>query len=240
VARFRLRKQTQGEYRGGDLSGSLVTLHDPAGLASEAYRILRTSLLYAEVDAPPKVILTTSPGAMDGKSITCSNLGVVLAQAGKETLVLEGDLREPSLHRIFGVRNSNGVVNVLSGEYDISEVWREPFPGLRVVSAGPIPPNPAELLGSYRFAELITHVRQLFDYVLIDSPPTGSVSDPMIIAARADAVLLVVDSQGTSKRSLRGAMRSLEAVGAPVLGTVMNKFDRAKNDRYSNVYAIQR
>jgi len=207
-------------------------------MASEAYRILRTGLLYAEVDAPPKVIVTTSPSTMDGKSITCSNLGVVLAQAGKETLVLEGDLREPSLHRIFGVRNSNGVVNVLSGEYELSEVWREPFPGLRVVSAGPIPPNPAELLGSHRFAELITEVRQLFDYVLIDSPPTGSVSDPMIVAARADGVLLVVDSQGTSKRSLRGAVRSLEAVGAPVLGTVMNKFDRAKNDRYSNVYAL--
>jgi capsular exopolysaccharide synthesis family protein len=236
VARFRSRKQAQGSDS-GEISGSLVTILDPAGMAAEAYRMLRTSLLFAKVDAPPKVILTTSPSSADGKSITCANLGVALAQAGKDTLLLEGDLREPSLHGLFGLRNTDGVVNVLSGERDLSEVLREPFPGLKVIPAGPVPPNPAELLGSYRFAELITQVRAEFDNVLIDSPPTGSVSDPMIIATRADAVLLVVNSQGTSKRSVRGAVRSLEAVGASVMGTVMNNFDGVKNSPYHDVYS---
>ncbi len=187
-------------------------------------------------NTPPTVILITSPGLMDGKSTTCANLAAVLAQAGKQTLVIDSDLREPNLHKIFGVPNVSGVVNVLSGEYDLSEVWTEPLPGLKILSAGPIPPNPAELLSSGHFAELIGQARRLFDYVLIDSPPTEVVSDPMIIATQADAVLLVLDSQGTSRGSLRKAMRNLQAVGANVLGTVMNKAPQTKADRYDYSY----
>jgi receptor protein-tyrosine kinase len=160
---------------------------------------------------------------MDGKSTTCANLAVVLAQAGKGTLVIDADLHEPSLHKIFGVSNVKGMVNVLSGEYDLSETCTDLFPGLKVLSSGPIPPNPAELLISGRLAPLIGQARQLFDYVLIDSPPTELVSDPMIIATQADAVILVLNSEETGKGSLHKAMRNLEAVGANVLGTVINK-----------------
>ncbi len=220
----------------GTPSEHLVTLLDPAGAASEAYRSLRTSLLYAKMDAPPTVILITSPGLADGKSTTCANLAVVLAQAGKETLVIDGDLRKPSLHRIFGVPNVSGMVNVLSGEHDLSEVCTEPFPGLKMLSTGPIPPYPTELLSSGRFEELLGQARQLFDYVLVDSPPTELVSDPMIIAAQVDAVLLVLDSQGTSKGSLRKAVRNLEAVGANVLGTLVNKAPKAQTGRYGYSY----
>jgi capsular exopolysaccharide synthesis family protein len=231
VARFRSRRQAQNDEVDA-LSGQLVTLLDSAAVASEAYRSLRTSLLYAVANAPPTVILITSPGLMDGKSTTCANLAVVLAQAGKETLVIDGDLHEPSLHKIFGVPNVNGMVNVLSGEYDLSEMCTELFPGLKVLSTGPIPPNPAELLISGRLAPLIGQARQLFDYVLIDSPPTELVSDPMIIATQADAVILVLNSEETGKGSLHKAMRNLEAVGANVLGTVINKAPKAKPGRY--------
>jgi capsular exopolysaccharide synthesis family protein len=233
VARFRSRRQAQNDEVDA-LSGQLVTLLDPAAVASEAYRSLRTSLLYAVANAPPTVILITSPGLMDGKSTTCANLAVVLAQAGKETLVIDGDLHEPSLHKIFGVPNVNGMVNVLSGEYDLSEMCTEPFPGREVLSTGPTPPNPAELLISGRLAPLIGQARQLFDYVLIDSPPTELVSDPMIIATQADAVILVLNSEETGKGSLHKAMRNLEAVGANVLGTVINKAPKAKPGRYGN------
>jgi capsular exopolysaccharide synthesis family protein len=231
VARFQLQRQAQKDNVDTP-SKPLVTLLDPAGVASEAYRSLRTSLLYAAVDAPPTVISITSPGSEDGKSITCANVAVVLAQADKETLVIDGDLREPSLHRIFGVPNVSGLVNVLHGEHDLLEESKEPFPGLKIISTGPIPPNPAELLSSGRFAELVGQARRLFDYVLIDSPPTELVSDPMIIATQADAVLLVLDAEGTRKGSLRKAMRNLEAVGANVLGTVMNKASKAETSSY--------
>ena len=232
MAHFRLKREDLQKDEAGTPSERLVTLLDPAGPASEAYRSLRTNLLYAAMDAPPTVILITSPGSADGKSTTCANIAMVLAQAGKETLVIDGDLREPSLHKFFGVQNVNGLVNVLSGEYGLSEVCAEPFPGLKMIPTGPIPPYQAELLSSDRFAELLDQARRLFDYVLIDSPPTALVSDPMIIAAQADAVLLVLNSEETGKGSLRMAMRDLEAVGANVLGTVMNKAPKSKPGRY--------
>ena len=235
MTHFRLHRQAQKD-KVGTRSKPLVTLLDPAGVASEAYRSLRTSLLYAAVDAPPTVIQITSPSSGDGKSTTCANLAVVLAQADKQTLVIDGDLREPGLHRFFDMPNINGVVNVLSGEHELLEVCKEPIPGLHVISAGPIPPNPAELLSSGRFSELVGQARRLFDYVLIDSPPTGLVSDPMIIATQADGVLLVLDSEGTSRGSLRKAVRSLQAVGANVLGTVMNKAPQTEVGRYGYGY----
>ena len=232
---FRLRRQAQKD-KGGTRSKPLVTLLDPAGMASEAYRSLRTSLLYAAVDAPPTVILITSPGSGDGKSTTCANLAVVLAQADKQTLVIDGDLREPALHKYFDAPNVSGVVDVLAGEHELLKVCKEPIPGLHLVSAGPIPPNPAELLSSGRFSELVGQARRIFDYVLIDSPPTELASDPMIIATQTDGVLVVVDSKGTNKGSLRKAVRNLEAVGANVLGTVMNKAPKVETGRYGYGY----
>jgi capsular exopolysaccharide synthesis family protein len=235
VARFRRRRQAENDTVGSPPK-PLVTLLDPAGVASEAYRSLRTSLLYAAVDAPPTVILITSPGSRDGKSTTCANLGVALAQAGKRTLIIDGDLREPSVHKFFDVPNVSGVVDVLAGQYELLEVCKEPVPGLHIISAGPIPPSPGELLGSGRFSDLVGQARRLFDYVLIDSSPTGMVSDPMIIATQADGVLLVVDSEGTSQGSLRKAVRNLGAVGANVMGTVMNKSQKAEISRYGHGY----
>ena len=226
------KKRAQKNNNTTDLAGYLVTVLDPTGTTSEAYRALRTNLIYAAVDTPPKVILLTGPGHKVGKSTTCANLGVVLAQAGKKTLIIDCDLRKPDVHRIFGVRNVLGWVNVVHGEHNLSEVWMEALPELKVVPVGPIPPNPAELLGSVRFAELLNEARQLFDYVLIDSPPTESVSDPTIIAAQADAVVLVLDSQVTRKVSLRRAVHGLEAVGANILGTVMNNAEDTRVGSY--------
>jgi receptor protein-tyrosine kinase len=235
VARFWSQRQAQKDNVDG-LSEQLVTVLDPAAAASEAYRSLRTTLLYAVANTPPAVILITSPGLMDGKSTTCANLAVVLAQAGKETLVIDGDLHKPSLHKIFGVPNVNGMVNVLSDEYDLSEMCTEPLPGLKILSTGPIPPNPTELLISGRLAHLIGQARQLFDYVLIDSPPTELVSDPMIIATQADAVMLVLNSEETSKASMHRAVHDLEAVGANVVGTVINKAPKTETRRYEYNY----
>ena len=231
MARFLSRRHTQKDEVDA-LSAQLVTVLDPASVASEAYRSLRTTLLYAVANTPPTVILITSPGLMDGKSTTCANLAVVLAQAGKETLVIDGDLHKPSLHKIFGVPNINGMVNVLTGEYDLSEMCTEHFPGLKILSTGPIPPSPAELLISGRLVPLIRQARQLFDYVLIDSPPTELVSDPMIIATQADAVMLVLNSEETSKASMHRAVHDLEAVGANVVGTVINKAPKPETRRY--------
>jgi capsular exopolysaccharide synthesis family protein len=215
-----------------DLSGSLITVSEPRGAASEDYRSLRTSLLYSLVDTPPKVVVVTSPGPSDGKSTTCANLGVVLAQAGKQTLIVDCDMRKPTMHNLFRLRNFAGLVDALVKDLDLSDMSHEPLPGLKVVTTGPIPPNPAELLSSRRFTELLNQPREEFDYVLLDVPPVGIVSDPTIAATQGDGVLLVVNAQNTRKGSVREAMRSLEGVGANVLGTVMNNVKASKGGYY--------
>jgi capsular exopolysaccharide synthesis family protein len=208
-----------------ELASRLVTVTDSTSVASEAYRTLRTNLIYSLLDTPPKVIVFTSPGPGEGKSTTCANLGVVLSQAGKEVLIVDCDFRKPVMHKFFGMRNFQGVVDVLAGEKRVQEIWREPVEGLKVVPVGPIPPNPSEILGTSRFTDFLSGVRKEFDYVLVDAPPVGMVSDPAILATQGDGVLLVLDAQNTRKGSVRQAMRSMETVGASVLGTVMNNVD---------------
>src|SRR5918997_609543 len=215
-----------------ELTARLVTIQEPNGVGSEAYRTLRTNLLYALVDNPPKVVVLTSPGQGEGKSTTCINLAVVLAQAAQSTLVLDCDLRRPVVHKFFGLRNLHGITDVLVGERSLDEVWHEPVEGLKVIPAGPIPPNPVEILGSQRFSEFLASVRERFDYVLIDASPIGPVSDPVVLATQGDGVLLILDAQHTRKGSLRQAMRSLEAVDANVLGTVMNNVKVAGGGYY--------
>jgi capsular exopolysaccharide synthesis family protein len=220
-----------------ELAGRLVTLLDPSSPAAEAYRTLRTNLLYAAVlDEPAKVIVLTSPGPGEGKSTTCANLGVVLAQAGKATLILDCDFRKPVIHRFFGIRNLYGMVDVLGGQRDLQEVGAEPVEGLKVIPVGYIPPNPSELLGIRRFAELLASFRAEFDYVLVDAPPVGVVSDPAILSTHADGVLLVSDAQKTRKGSVRQATRSLEAVGTTVFGTVMNNVKVTNESYYKYQY----
>lgn len=217
------------------LYGNLVTLLAPDSLASEAFRSLRANLVYAVVDSPPKVIMVTSPGPREGKSTVCSNLGVALAQAGMGTLIVDCDLRKPALHEIFGLRNFLGLVNALVRENSLQEVWHDAAPNLKVVPAGPTPLNPAELLGSERLSELLDETKGAYDYVLLDVPPIGAVSDPAVLAHRVDGVFLTVDAQNTRKRSVQRGMRSLETVGANVLGTVMNnvKFSKAEERYYA-------
>lgn len=223
----------------GDLSGRLTTVLDPSGLASEAYRTLRTNLFYSLADTPPEVIVLTSPGPQEGKSTTCANLGVVLAQADKSTLVVDCDLRKPVIHKIFGLRNVHGLTNTLAGERNLEDVWHEPLKDLKVVTVGPVPINPAEVLSSRRFAEFLERVRQEFDYVLVDAPPTQLVSDAAVLATQGDGVLLVLDAQKTRKGAVRQAIRSLEAVGAKILGTVMNNVRSARGGYYYGDYTYR-
>ncbi len=233
----RRAKQRQGREGAEDLSARLVTLKAPEGIASEAYRTLRTSLIYSLVDDPPKVITVTSPGPREGKSTTCANLGVVLAQAGKSVLLIDCDLRRPVIHKLFELRNLRGFVDILAREGEVEDNWHEPLENLKVVTAGSVPPNPAELLGSERFSALLGQFREDFDYVILDAPPVQLVSDPAIIASQTDGVLLVLDAQNTRKMSVRRSIRSLEAVGANVLGTIMNNVRASGAGYYGYTYS---
>lgn len=230
--RRRVQENVTKEDLAVDLSDRLVTLLEPASAASEAYRTLRTNLMYSFVDNPPRTIVLTSPKPREGKSTTCANLAVTLSQAGKTVLLLDCDLRRPIMHKIFGLRNLKGLADVMTGDARLQEIEKEFLAGLNVVTTGPVPFNPTEMLGSERFAQLLATARKRFDYILIDAPPVEPVSDSVILATQADGVLLVFDAQNTRKVSLRRSARDIEAVGGRVLGTTMNNMKPHKNNYY--------
>lgn len=213
----------------GSLDGGLATVEDPAGMASEAYRVLRANLLHALADPSPRVILVTSPGPGEGKSTVCANLGVVLSQAGKRTLVVDCNLQGPHLHEIFGTHNSRGLSDALASEGDPGELFQEPLRNLKLMTAGSVPHNPSELLETQGFADFLDRSRRDFDHVLIDSssvlsgssPPRTS-AEPIVLAARADGVLLVLNAGRAREGTLRHAVRAIGAVGGNVVGTVLN------------------
>src|SRR5215210_2018420 len=235
MTRLQRRANAMSSGKHGGLSDTLVTVVDPTGPASEAYRMMRTNLFYASVDDPPKVVVLTSAGPREGKSTTAANLGVALSEAGKNTLVVDCDLRKPTLHNYFETRNMTGLVDILTMRRKLEDIWHEPMLKLKLITAGPPPLNPAELLGSQRFGEFLEESRRKFDYVLVDTPPVTVVADAAIVGALGDGVLLVVDAQGTRKNTLRQAMRDLEGVGARVLGTVLNNV-AATNGEYTYGY----
>ena len=223
----------EDEQRNG-FSGGLVAAREPAGVASEAYRVLRTKLLYPLAGSPPKVIVLTSADRREGRTTTAANLGATLAQAGNKVLVVDCDLRNPALHRMLGLKNTRGLANILLGEQRAQEVWQEPIPGLKLISAGPLPPDPTDLLSSRRLTQLLEEMRQEFDYVLVDTPPVGP-ADSFVLTAHADAVLLIVHSERTRKEALQQALRDLQSVEANVLGTVVNGFGAPQDGYYSNL-----
>lgn len=222
-----------------DFSRRLVALTAPSSTAAETYRTLRTNLLYGFMTNPPRTIVITSPGSGEGKSTTCANLGIVLAQAGKNTLIADCDMRRPVMHKTFGLHNTRGLVDVLSEELKPEEVWQQPLNNLKVITVGFIPFNPAELLGSSQFARFLGWAREEFDYVLMDSSPLRLVSEPVVLTSQADGVILVFDAQRTRKRAVMQSIRSLQAVEANILGTVMNGAKASERDHYRDGYAYK-
>jgi capsular exopolysaccharide synthesis family protein len=211
-----------------DPLGRLVTISDPTSAIADAFHVLGANLQYAHMDAHSKVIALTSPGPGEGKTTVCANLGVVLAQADESVLIVDCDLHRPAVHGVFGLRNLQGLENVLSGERRSQEIQQEPMPGLRIVTTGPLPPYPAELLGSMRFNEFLRQAGSEFDYVLLDCPPVSMVPDALVLAAQADGVLVVLDAQGTRKVALRRTIHGLESVRSNILGTVIGNVEVGK------------
>lgn len=215
----------------------LVTHRHPKSPAAEAFRTLRTSLAFASPE-PVRTLLVTSAGPEEGKSTVVSNLAVVMAQAGKRVLVVDADLRKPQQHRIFEVPNHRGLTNVLVGEADIGEVVSAtPVPGVDLVSSGPIPPNPAELLDSDRARSLWPALAAQYQCVLIDSPPLVAVADSVILSTQVEGVLVVVKAGVTRTDLLRESRALLEKAGARILGAILNEVRHAPRDyRYYYYY----
>lgn len=207
----------------------LTTLTAPKSASAEAYRTLRTSMLFAAAQRGIKTILVCSASAGEGKSTTAANLSVVLANADKRVILVNADLRKPRVHRFFQMRNKVGIVNVLSGEAKPWEALVDPgIENLRLLPSGPIPSRPAELLGSEAMGELLAELRHVTDFIIIDSAPVLVVSDALALAPLCDGALFVADADATSRGAVAHAREQLEQVGAEIIGSVLNNFDVSK------------
>jgi capsular exopolysaccharide synthesis family protein len=215
------------------LAYSLITLEQAKSPISEAYRTLRTNVQFTSVDSETKKIMITSTGPQEGKSSTVANLAVSVAQAGKSVLVVDADLRNPTQHKLFGVANGLGLSVALVQDQDYRKYVQETaVPGVTLLTGGPIPPNPAELVGSKRMKRLIVEASEQFDIVLIDTPPIIAVTDAAILAQEVDGVILVLASGKVNKDIAQRAKDLLDKVGAKILGAVLNKVEM-KSSEYS-------
>jgi succinoglycan biosynthesis transport protein ExoP len=212
----------------------LVTQSRPKSQMAEAYRALRTSLLLTSPGGPPKVILITSALPQEGKTTTSINSAIVLAQKGTRVLLIDADLRRPSIHKTLGMGPGSGLSNVLTGSATLRQaIIRSPIlPDLFVLPAGTPPPNPAELLASTNMKDVLDELRQQFDHIVIDTPPTLSVTDAVALSTSADRVILVIRSGQTTKQALRRARDILLSVNAPVCGVLLNAVDLRSPDYY--------
>jgi succinoglycan biosynthesis transport protein ExoP len=212
----------------------LVTQVRPQSQMAESYRALRTSLLLSNLGSPPKVIMVTSALPQEGKSTTSTNTAIVLAQKGVRVLLIDADLRRPSIHKILGMGPRSGLSNVLTGSATLEKAITQTsiLPNLFILPAGTPPPNPAELLASSNMRDMLTELRDQFDHIIVDTPPSLSVTDAVVLSQRADAVVLVIRSGQTTKQSLRRARDLLAQVSAKVVGVLLNAVDLSSPDYY--------
>ncbi len=211
-----------------------VTQVRPQSQMAESYRALRTSLLLSNLGAPPKVIMVTSARPQEGKTTTSINTAIVLAQKGIRVLLVDADLRRPSIHKTLGMGPRSGLSNVLTGSASVQQtISVSPIlPNLFIMPAGAPPPNPAELLASSNMRDLIAELREMYDHIVIDTPPTLSVTDAVVLSPRADATILVIRSGQTTKQALRRSRDILMQVNAHVAGVLLNAVDLTSPDYY--------
>lgn len=210
-------------------AAGLVAYAEPKSAAAEAYRTLRTNIQFASPDKPVHTLLATSTSPDDGKSTTIANLAITFAEAGSPTILVDADLRRPHLHTIFGLPNDIGLTTLVAelargtdNSTPVLSLQETPMANLQVLTSGPIPPNPAEILSSRRMAEILVTLKGQADYILIDTPPIIAVSDAAILAPSVDGVLLVVNA-GKTRRDLAVKARDmLQQINANILGVVLN------------------
>jgi len=213
----------------------LITKLNPRSPISEQYRTIRTNLQFSSVDEDLQSLLVTSPGPGAGKSITAANLAVVYAQQGLKTLLIDADLRKPTVHYTFRLNNLRGLSNVLIGSNSLEEsVEKTDVDDLEVLSCGPIPPNPAELLASKKMEKTLQDAYRLYDMVIFDTPPTLAVADARILANIVDGSLVVIRSKVTQIEEAERTIQIMQEGKARLLGTVLN--DREKTNATYHYY----
>jgi tyrosine-protein kinase Etk/Wzc len=222
--RKKSHKNESEEQQAKRIAASLVTHFEPKSAVSEAYRTFRTNIQFAQLDKPVKTLLVTSPSAGEGKSTTIANLAITMAQQQIKTVLIDADLRKPVLHSVFGLDRQKGLTHYLTGKAGLEQVIQPTrIENLSLISSGPLPPNPAELLGSQKLRELVERLQGRYEMILFDSPPAMAVTDAVVLSTLLDGAVLVATSGQTHRNSLRYANQALKNVGANLLGVILNR-----------------
>lgn len=216
---------------------NLIVSKNPKSPVSEAFRTLRTNLQFSTIDDSIKSLVMTSPGPGEGKSTVIANLAVTMAQSGKKVLLIDCDLRKPTVHKKLGIPNSGGMTNLLIQKKQIDEcIMETEIPNLYVITSGPIPPNPAELLGSNRMKSLIREFENVFDITLIDAPPVLAVTDAQILSKICSGTIITTAHGQSEKEAIIKAKELLDATDSKILGIVFNKIPMKNSRKYGKYY----
>lgn len=216
-----------------DTKRKLITFFDPKSPISEQYRTIRTNIEFSSIDEDMQAIMVTSAGPSEGKSTTAANLAVVFAQQEKQVLLVDADLRKPTVHYTFNLTNTFGLTSVLSKQMQLVEAVNESeVENLGILTSGPIPPNPAELLGSKAMNHFLAEARHHFDVIIFDTPPMLAVTDAQVLANKCDGSILVVYSGKTEMAEAQKSKELLKAVKSKLLGVVLNHKKLRSSDYY--------
>lgn len=210
---------------------SIISYNDPKSVISEQYRAIRTNIEYSNVDQNTKTILVTSSDKNEGKTTTVSNLAVSFANLNKKVLIMDCDLRNASIHKMFKINNIYGLTDILAKDRAVDKcIQKTELENLYVLTAGATPPNPAEILSSEKMKNLIEDLKNMYDYIFIDTPPIGLVTDAGVLSSFIDGVVLVVKSESVEKKYLEETKKKLDAVDARILGAILNSYKSEQKD----------
>jgi capsular exopolysaccharide synthesis family protein len=220
-----------------EIPAELISVHSPKSTASEAYRGLRTSILFSSADKKPRVIMITSAGPLEGKTLTSANMAITMAGSHEGVILIDGDLRRPRLHKVFQTSHSKGLSGILVGtDTPADAIIKTPIKGLHLLPAGHIPPNPSELIGSNVMKRFITGLREKFEIIVIDTPPLTAVTDAVALSQFVDGVMLVLRTGITPRQVVKNSLEQLQAVNANILGVVLNAVSTGKDSYYYSQY----
>ena len=212
---------------------NLICLTSPKSIIAEQFRTVRTSIQFSSVDTDLRSIVVTSPNPAEGKSTITANLAIVFAQQGKRVLLIDADLRKPTVHYTFDLENHIGLTNILTKQATLEKsVKTTRQENLWILTSGPIPPNPSELLGSRSMKDLLEIAKNEYDLIILDSPPVLAVTDAQVLSNSTDGVVLVISSGNTQKDSAKKAKELLESAKAKILGVVLNNKKEQDSQHY--------
>jgi len=233
VRRLARKKKDQKNDKILTLKRRLLSHNSPKDPVAEQYRTIRTNIQFSGTDEEIKSLVLTSSGPAEGKSTTAANLATVYAQQGLNVLLIDGDLRKPTVHYTFRLENHTGLTNVLTRQSSLGQAVQQPeVPNLYVLTSGPIPPNPSELLASKQMGEVLAEMKEQFDMVIFDTPPILAVADAQILANQVDASLLIVSSAKTEKDAALKAKDLLTQAKSKLLGAVLNNRKMEEGNYY--------